>query len=92
MTYYTLHSRPGARDGRWDMIHSCERCRWAAFSHLCRWVIAAVVDRYVERRRLNELRSLSDRSLKDLGLHRSEAMSVVRNNGDYAKERRHVSL
>lgn len=49
----------------------------SVISYLSDWAGRSVVDRYNERRRVFELRSLSDRTLKDIGIHRSEVLSVV---------------
>ena len=91
MAYYSLHPDPGARRGPWDLVRSRELFGWTLFSLLFDWALAAIVERYLQRQRLSELRSLSNRSFKDLGLHRSEAVSVVYGDGIGPKERRHVA-
>ena len=91
MAYDTLHPDPGASQGQWDLVRSQKLVGRTMFSLLFSWALAAIVDRYVQRQRLSELRSLSDRSFKDLGLHRSEALSVVCGDRSSLEERRHVA-
>ena len=91
MAYYTLRPSPGSGQGHWDLVRSQELVGRTMLSLLFNWALAAVVDRYVQRQRLSELRALSDRSFKDLGLHRSEALSVVCGDRSSAEERRHVA-
>ena len=88
MACYQPLSQPNAAYKQWDL----RTVLWTVISFLSDWVGKSIVDRYVEHRRVSQLRSLSDRTLKDIGMHRSEVLSVVygdrRNPGDrrYEKE------
>jgi uncharacterized protein YjiS (DUF1127 family) len=62
--------------------HGTARRSWVGVlaGRLQRWLVAYMTWR-LERAAIAQLGSLSDRTLKDMGLSRSEIMRVVRGNG-----------
>ncbi len=89
MAYYQPLPQPTAALKLWDRCCELGAVLWRVISCLSEWVGKSIVDRYVERKRVCELRSLSDRTLKDLGIHRSEVLSVVHGKRFSPEDRRY---
>ena len=53
-------------------------------------IAKAVATQYRINRDVNQLRALSDQTLKDIGIHRSEISSLVRQMESRQFERRHA--
>lgn len=89
MAYYQPLPRPAAALKLWDRCRELGAVLRSVIFYLSDWVGRSIVDRYVERKRVWELRSLSDRTLKDLGIHRSEVLSVVHGKRFNPEDRRY---
>jgi uncharacterized protein YjiS (DUF1127 family) len=68
-----LSSLRDAAAGGWDVIRACGH--WGAEAASKGW--RAYAARRVRRRAIRELNALDDRSLKDIGVNRSEILSVI---------------